>query len=491
MVAAASESSDLMVATAQESSTLTKRWSPLSVHHPEHERLWTAPTRFDHAFAGRGSGKSEIVGKRRTVRRVFEDFERIVAGWDPPDTLRYAIVAPTWSQTKRIYWRDLKALFPAWAIDGRPSESELTIRTRWGAELFLASGDKPERLEGIALRGVVLDEFADHKPKIFEETILPCLTRLGIEGWCSFIGKPRGRNHAFELQKVAKQAIRESEEAGEEPEWGVYWWPSRDILTPAEIDRARRFTDPVTFAQEYEASWEDFAGRAYYDFHEGTHCFRLERSQSLPLELCFDFNVSPGVCVVTQEQRASEYPAGHFETPDLTTRGWRVDRQFTAVIDEVYIRKHSRTDLICQEIIERFGDHRGEVICYGDATGGAEGSAKTTGSDWAIIERTLGAHFGNRLDIRLRSENPSERARVNALNSRIRMTEGSVHLVLDPEAAPHTKEDFEGTVILEGTSGTLDKKTDKWRSHLTDAVGYKIELEYPIGGEIGLERMSY
>ena len=64
------------------------------------------------------------------------------------------------------------------------------------------------------------------------------------------------------------------------------------------------------------------------------------------------------------------------------------------------------------------------MLTAGDASGGAKTTVSVAGSDWDIIRRKLKAVFGDRLSMRNRKANPRERARVNAVNSRIATTDG-------------------------------------------------------------------
>jgi hypothetical protein len=167
----------------------------------------------------------------------------------------------------------------------KPSESDLCIRLPLG-EIWVVGMDKPERIEGQPWDGGVLDEYANMKERTWGEHVQPALADRN--GWCDFIGVPEGRNHYYNLYDWA----RGPESGGD---WGHFTWPSKDILPEAQIEAAKRDLDPIIFAQEYEASFVNFAGRAYYNFDAATHCARLEYDRSQTLIFCFDFNVDPGV----------------------------------------------------------------------------------------------------------------------------------------------------------------------------------------------------
>jgi hypothetical protein len=135
---------------------------------------------------------------------------------------------------------------------------------------------------------------------------------------------------------------------------------------------------------------------------------------------------------------------------------------------------------VCDKLLETYRYHKGDIYCYGDSTGGAGGSAKVKGSDWDLVKDTLYPVYGNRLKFRVPKANPRERVRVNSVNSRLLNTYNEVFLVVDQHKCPFLIRDFEGTRVIEGGTGEIDKKRDPELTHLTDAVGYYVAKEYPI-----------
>jgi hypothetical protein len=413
--------------------------------------------RFEICHSGRRSGKTEVLGKRKPILKLLDDYSA--------DDLLYVFCAPTRDQAKRIYWNDLQAMIPPGFVK-RVWHSELTIELQWNTRLMVVGMDRPERIEGIPVDHAVVDEFGNMKPESWTHHLRPALSTPGRPGSASFIGVPEGRNHYYDLCESARTL----------PDWAIYWWPSVDVLDPEEIEAARRELDPRTFRQEYEGSFETFAGRAYYAFERELHAtHRLAHRPDAPLIFCFDFNVSPGVAVIAQEQSTDWYRALH----DVTFRD-TVQPEFTAVIGEVWIRDNSTTPMVCRKLIEDWAEkHTGEIHIYGDVTGGARGTAKLQGTDWQIIRQELVAGFGNRVRDRVPRSNPREKDRVNAVNRRLLNTEEQARILVDPETAPHVVKDLEGVCVVEGSAGDLDK-SDQWLTHISDALGYYIHARFPV-----------
>lgn len=429
---------------------LTSRWTPLK-KHPEQHRLWYFPARFNVNPAGRRSGKTEIA-KRKLVIRMMRGTR-----YDDP---RFFAAAPTYGQAKRIYWEDLKRLTPRWFQLRPPSESELIIYGVNGAIIQVLGMDKPERIEGTPWDGGILDEYGNMKKETWPQHVRPALSDRN--GWCDLIGVPEGRNHYYDIAKEAQANLSR--------EWGYFWWKSADILSPSEIEAAKKDLDELTYQQEFEGSFVNFEGRAYYPFLEHTHTTRISYDPKQPLIFTFDFNVAPGTAGVIQEKQIK----------DLETGIPLVGDTLTGIIGEVYIPRNSNTPLVCNKLINDWGKHEGRIICFGDSTGGARGSAKVGGSDWDLVKNILKRHFGDRVEFDIPAANPSERDRINSVNSRLRTMSGKIRLMIDPGKAPHMVKDFEGVVLVKGGSGEIDKKANPELSHLSDGVGYYVHRKYPV-----------
>jgi hypothetical protein len=222
------------------------------------------------------------------------------------------------------------------------------------------------------------------------------------------------------------------------------------------------------YQQEYEASFVNFAGRIYHCFDRETHCStELKYNPNLPLIICFDFNIAPGVAVMCQE------------FPELCSPE---KLPGTGVIGQVYIPTGSNTKFVCNKIIEDWGKHPGLVYLYGDATGGAAGTARLNGSDWDIIRSMLRPVYQERLRVMVKDANPTERSRVNSVNTRLLNAAGDIKMMVHPKLAAALVKDFEGVRSLAGGSGEIDKDPKKFAdlTHISDALGYYIESKFPV-----------
>ena len=427
---------------------LTNRWHPLR-HHAIQEAWATSRQRFHVVPAGRRSGKTELAKRKLTKAAVRG------SGFDRP---RYFAAAPTRDQAKRIYWDDLKRMVPPVLIQDI-SETELKIELITGASLWVVGLDRPERIEGQPWDGGVVDEYANCKPTAWTENIRPALSDRA--GWCDFIGVPEGYNHFYDLYQQAE---------GGRDEWAAFTWWSEDILPPSEIASAKMDLPEAIYRQEYQAEFISFTGRANYGFDRADHVAPVRNlyQPRADLILCLDFNVSPGIAVICQELLE---PDGR--------------QPITAVIGEVWIEQGSNTQMVMQAFLDEWRHHQGGLHVYGDQTGGAQGTAALLGSDWDIVNGMLEPAFGRRLWVSRPGFNPSERARLNAMNARLKTAAGRVGLKADPDHAPHLIDDLERVVLVADGSGKLDKNMDKRLTHPSDALGYYVFAEHPMVAHAG------
>ena len=447
--------------------TLTARWTEM-INHDTQQAYVFSPHRFNTLPCGRRSGKTELL-KRKLVMRTL-------AGTDYEDP-RFFAAAPTLAQAKRIFWQDFKRLIPRPLIQ-HTSETSLSITLVTGAELWVVGLDAPERIEGTPWDGCGITEFANIKPEAWQENVRPALSDR--EGWADLEGVPEGRNHYYRIDREAKQ---QQAEYGAESAWGSFHWTSEEVLPlygrSAELEQAKKDLDDLTYEQEYKASFVAFRGMAYYNFSEKSQrAVSQYYNADAPLIMCFDFNIAPGIAVMMQEVELR----GESDNPEL----------FSAVIGEVWIERESTTPKVCDAIIDSiFGQHRGEVRCYGDSTGGSGGTAAVEGSDWDLIRGKFGAHFGRAVRYEYPDANPREKMRVNSVNARIKTHTGTRRLFVDPATAPHVVLDFEG--VQRKDDGSLRKVAGSDLSHLTDAIGYYLAEVFPVleGRRVATTEMDF
>ena len=84
---------------------------------------------------------------------------------------RYALISPTYSQSKRVSW-DMLTEYTR-PLDAVNNIAELRSDFLDGRRISLYGADNIDTLRGIYLDGVVIDEYAQINPSLFSEIIRP------------------------------------------------------------------------------------------------------------------------------------------------------------------------------------------------------------------------------------------------------------------------------------------------------------------------------
>jgi phage terminase large subunit len=167
---------------------------------------------------------------------------------------RFAYVAPTYTQAKDVAWSYLKEYTQA--IPGmEKSETELSVTFPHNkARIRLYGADNYDRIRGLYLDGVVIDESGDIDPRAWPEVIRPALSDR--KGWATFIGTPKGRNAFYDMHRAAKSDDTWYSDELKASQTG--------IIDEAELDDAKKSMTAEQFAQEYECSFDAAVVGAYY-----------------------------------------------------------------------------------------------------------------------------------------------------------------------------------------------------------------------------------
>lgn len=202
--------------------------------HPAQLQIFNSQKRFKVVAAGRRFGKSRlaawvllIMGLQSKEKDVF-------------------YVAPTFQQAKDILWSMIKEL--GHEVISAVHENTGVITLVNGKKIYLKGSDRPDTMRGVGLAYVVIDEFADMKPFVWEQILRPALS--DVKGGALFIGTPKGRNHFWDLYQYAAEE--------DDPEWEAFHFTSFDnpFLDKSEIEAARKSMSSFAFRQEFMSSFE-------------------------------------------------------------------------------------------------------------------------------------------------------------------------------------------------------------------------------------------
>jgi hypothetical protein len=364
--------------------------------------------------------------------------------WDDP---RRFIAAPTRQQVKDIYWRDIKALTPKEWI-ASTSETELSIVTKWGAELRLVGLDAPARIEGIAWDAGTIDEYATTKGGIWDANIRPALSDR--TGTCDLIGVP-------DFTGAAQAEYRDMclrGQSGQSPEWADFAWGSDGILPDTEIASMRAEMDPRLFTQETTGAFIVPGGLAFPDFSRDRHVGPVAYDPDLPLRVMLDFNVDPMSVVIGQQtQKGFVRIIRVMQLPDTVSR-----MAASAFVIEA----------------NRQGWKLDNVFVYGDPAGKQRSTAadKIEQTSWTMFYEEL-ARNGVRFTRMVRAASVPIPATVNSVNRLLLNAAGESMLLINDAVGSGTP------VLIKGMESAL-AQTDMEEFHALAAFRYYAEREFPV-----------
>lgn len=214
--------------------------------------MWESKKRFRVLVAGRRWGKTTLAA-----------IELIISALSKPDSLLW-YVAPTFRQAKMICWKLIWKLLPP-ELPVKRNEAELSMTFENGSVIELKGADNEDSLRGAGLDGMVVDEFATIYDNwaVWHEVLRPALADK--MGWVLFIGTPKGKDAFYELFLRGERA---------EKDWQSWQFRTIDNLAldlAEEVEAARQESPERYFAQEFLASFEDYAGLVWPEFDEKLH----------------------------------------------------------------------------------------------------------------------------------------------------------------------------------------------------------------------------
>jgi len=328
------------------------------------------------------------------------------------------------------------------------SKSELVIKLENDAEIHVVGLDEPSRIEGVPWDGGVIDEIADTKPKTWESHVYPALNtenplKPNYAPWCWLIGVAEGRNHYYDLAEYARTA--------QDPEWGYYSWYSSAVLSADKIAAAQRVMDPMTFRQEYEASFEQAEGVIYADYGED-NAWAADVADYEQLHWMHDFNYVP-----------------------LSSAIGVVRDDALHIGDEIVLRGAVARQS-AMEFVDRYRHHRNkDLMLYGDPAGKA-GEKHRAASDYTEIEAVL-RQCGWKVTRCVRKAAPAIKDRQNAVRCKIKNAAGDVSLYVDRYKAPTLHAGLTKCELIKGST-FLEREDDN--QHITTALGYCIDWLWPM-----------
>lgn len=202
---------------------------------------------------------------------------------------RYAYIAPTYAQAKRVAFDYLVEYTRP--LGAKVNIAELRVDFL-GRRISLYGSENGDSLRGQYFDGVVLDEIGDQNPKIWNEIIRPALADR--KGWCLFIGTPKGNNHFADFKDRALKADG----------WKFLEFKASEtnILDAKELADAKAEMGEDKFRQEFECSFDAPVEGAYYgallnEADEQNRVTKIPRDPLAKIICSWDLGISDSTCI--------------------------------------------------------------------------------------------------------------------------------------------------------------------------------------------------
>lgn len=425
---------------------LTNRWfqiNPKAISHPVQIKLKNDLTnnlyRNYVVAAGRRSFKTERFAKRFLIKQCL----------NPNNTNKFFYAgAPTLSQSREIFWNDLKQLAPQWAVK-KTSEVSMKIEFIGGNVLRVVGLKEFKRIQGQLMHGIVITEYQDCEEGVYSESIQPMIN--DTQGWCIKEGRPFGKNHFHTDYMKGIDGVQG---------WQSYHWTAEDILTEEQINEAKSDLAIQDYNREYLASFETGSSNPYYSYKpENNKPYQINKG--LPLIITCDFN-------------ATEKPMSWVLGQKYNEHGKDITHWF-----KVFSFQFTNTETMCGIVKEYLADWKPiQIKFYGDYAGTQEKS-NSSYTDWELIEK----HFTNYSKFVINKKPcKSIRNSIGATNAQLFNAMNERRQFVDYENCKPLVLDWEKCEWKDNSRELKDN--DNLRGHCCRAVDYYNDYEYPVKGQI-------
>lgn len=387
-------------------------------------RVLSSSARHIMLLGGSRSGKTFLAVRALVIRASKEKS-------------RHAILRLNFNHIKTSIWMDtlpkvFKLCFPDLSVQWNKSDFYVTLPN--GSEIWIAGLDDEKRVEKI-LGKEYSTMYFNECSQIPYKSIQVALTRLaeknGLKKKAYYDQNPPSKKHWSYWLFIKNLDPIDNVPVDPEKYAHILMNPM-DNIENIDSEYITEILDNLPEAQRNRFKFGEFSsdddGAAYYAFDRDLHVRQIDKSYHVGQRgIGSDFNVNPMTSVI-----------GHY-----------VNKTFY-VISEAFL-ENSDTFKMADHLIR--SGHKGADI-YPDSTGA---NRKTSGISDHTILKNAGFNIKH-------TRNPLVIDRVNNVNRLLR--EGRI--VIDPSC----KKLINDLEKVSWKDGSLDQKTDKMLTHISDALGY-------------------
>ena len=335
------------------------------------------------------------------------------------------------------------------------------IRFANGSEILFSALDDPEKYKSLNLHWAEIEEASQISDSSFKQLLGRLRNTYIGKDWEDF----RYRLFGHTNPQPDKGWIWQRFVENKQDNYRLIIAPTtNNIYLPEHyVESLKESFDEEYYKINVLGEFGDYASGLVVKGFNQDNIKELHYIDDLPLHLTWDFNVDPMSCVCAHVTNGKVF-----------------------YFDE-FILENSSTQRTIDAVIEKYPNHKGDIIINGDASGDNR-STQSEVSNYIIIKNALKAHYPeNKIKFHLRPYNPPIKNRIAAFNAMICNSKGERRAFFDKKLKwclynVYNLKYKVGTDIVDVPTYTQLKSdyTLKFLEHPFDAMSYLTEYYFPI-----------
>ena len=359
------------------------------------------------------------------------------------------------------YLEHLEKMGFVYGVDYTYNKVDKIIRFSNGSEILFSALDDPEKFKSLNLHWAEIEEASQVSDSTFKQLIGRLRNTFIGKDWDDFRYRLFGHtNPQPDKGWIWRRFVEEAKE-----NYRLIIAPTtNNIFLPAHyVESMKESFDEEYYKINVLGEFGDYASGLVVKGFSHENIKEITYRADKPIHLTFDFNVDPMSCILAHKTETKVF-----------------------YFDELVL-ENSSTERTINAFIERYPNHKGDIIINGDASGDNR-STQSEASNYIIIKNALKRHYpNNNIKFDLRPYNPPIKNRIAAFNAMVCNSKGERRLFVDKKCKQFLNNIYNlkykvGTDIVDVPTYAQIKSDNslKFMEHPFDAGSYLVEYYFPI-----------
>lgn len=348
-----------------------------------------------------------------------------------------------------------------YGVDYSYNKVDKIIRFSNGSEILFSALDDPEKFKSLNLHWAEIEEASQVSDSTFKQLIGRLRNTFIGKDWDDFRYRLFGHtNPQPDKGWIWRRFVEEAKE-----NYRLIIAPTtNNIFLPAHyVESMKESFDEEYYKINVLGEFGDYASGLVVKGFSHENIKEITYRADKPIHLTFDFNVDPMSCILAHKTETKVF-----------------------YFDELVL-ENSSTERTINAFIEKYPNHKGDIIINGDASGDNR-STQSEASNYIIIKNALKRHYpNNNIKFDLRPYNPPIKNRIAAFNAMVCNSKGERRLFVDKKCKQFLNNIYNlkykvGTDIVDVPTYAQIKSDNslKFMEHPFDAGSYLVEYYFPI-----------